>query len=153
MPRPIAPTLAEMTAKAIQILAQNPKGFFVMVEGGQIDWASHDNDAANTIADTVAFDAAVAVAREFAAKVPDTLIIVTADHETGGLALSRAPTGKRGEQGPFSIPGGAAFYAHFPTDGHTPVDVPLTAEGPLAERLAGRHDNTHLYHVMREALQ
>jgi alkaline phosphatase len=81
------PSLAEMTAKALQILSQGRKGFFAMIEGGRIDHASHRNDAAATIKDTVAFDDAVGVALDFARRNPDTLLIVTADHETGGMAL------------------------------------------------------------------
>lgn len=81
------PSLAEMTAKTIEVLSGNPKGFFAMIEGGRIDHASHRNDAAGTIHDTLAFDEAVGVALDFARKNPDTLVIVTADHETGGMAL------------------------------------------------------------------
>jgi alkaline phosphatase len=81
------PSLAEMTLKALQVLSQSPKGFFIMIEGGRIDHAAHRNDAAATIQDTLAFDAAVGVALDFARRTPDTLLIVTADHETGGMAL------------------------------------------------------------------
>lgn len=82
------PSLAEMTAKAIEILSKNEKGFFLMVEGGRIDHAAHDNDAAGVIHDTLAFDEAVGVGLDFLASDPNTLIIVTADHETGGLTLT-----------------------------------------------------------------
>jgi alkaline phosphatase len=81
------PSLAEMTAKTLAVLSRNPKGFFIMVEGGRIDHAAHRNDAPGTIRDTLAFDEAVGVALEFARKNPDTLMIVTADHETAGMAL------------------------------------------------------------------
>jgi len=81
------PSLAEMTAKTLAFLSRNPKGFFAMIEGGRIDHAAHLNDAAGTILDTLAFDEAVGVALEFAGKNPDTLLIVTADHETAGMAL------------------------------------------------------------------
>lgn len=81
------PSLAEMTAKTLEVLAKSPKGFFAMIEGGRIDHAAHRNDAAATIRDTLAFDAAVGVALDFQRKNPDTLLIVTADHETGGMAL------------------------------------------------------------------
>jgi alkaline phosphatase len=80
-------TLAELTAKAIELL-DNKNGFFLMVEGGKIDWAAHANDAAATVTDTLAFDDAVGVGLDFAAKHPDeTLVIVTADHECGGLSI------------------------------------------------------------------
>ncbi|MBN1864603.1 MAG: alkaline phosphatase [Victivallales bacterium] len=76
--------LAEFTAAAVKQLSGSP--FFIMVEGGKIDWACHDNDLLNTVYDTRDFDAAVQVAVDFLAENPDdTLIVVTADHETGGL--------------------------------------------------------------------
>lgn len=85
-------SLAEFTAKGIELL-DNPKGFFMMVEGGKIDWASHANDAVATIYDTLAFDDAVKKAVEFAANRPEeTLIVVTGDHECGGLTLGFAGT-------------------------------------------------------------
>ena len=66
------------------------KGFFLMVEGGQIDWAAHDNDAASLVEEVKDFDSAICVALNFYNEHPDeTLIVVTADHETGGLALGR----------------------------------------------------------------
>lgn len=91
------PSLAEMTGKALQVLSQGPKGFFVMIEGGRIDHAAHRNDAAATIKDTLAFDDAVGVALDFARRNPDTLLIITADHETGGMAL----IGHSGENGEY----------------------------------------------------
>ena len=81
------PSLAQMTAKALDVLSRNPKGFFAVIEGGRIDHASHRNDATGTIHDTLAFDAAVGVALDLARKQPDSLVIVAADHETGGMAL------------------------------------------------------------------
>ena len=81
------PSLAEMTGKTLQVLSQNPKGFFAMIEGGRIDHAAHRNDAAATIRDTLAFDEAVGVVLEFQRTHPDTLLMVTADHETGGMAI------------------------------------------------------------------
>lgn len=80
-------SLAEFTRKGIEVL-DNPKGFFMMVEGGKIDWACHSNDAATSIQETLAFDDAVAEALKFYKNHPDeTLIIVTADHETGGMIM------------------------------------------------------------------
>lgn len=80
-------TLAQLTKKAIQTI-DNPKGFFMMVEGGKIDWACHSNDAACAIGEVIAFSDAVKQAIDFYNAHPDeTLIIVTADHETGGFSL------------------------------------------------------------------
>jgi len=82
------PSLAELTRKAINVLSENQKGFFVMVEGGRIDHAAHQHDAAGIIKDTLAFDDAIKVAYDFYLKHPkETLIIVAADHETGGLGI------------------------------------------------------------------
>ena len=84
--------LADYVEKGIEVL-DSKKGFFMMVEGGKIDWACHANDAASTIHDTIAFDNAVDVAVEFYNKHPeDTLILVTGDHETGGLSIGFAGT-------------------------------------------------------------
>ncbi|UDQ98563.1 alkaline phosphatase [Lentisphaerota bacterium WC36G] len=80
-------SLAQITAKAIEVL-DNDNGFFIMVEGGQIDWSCHENDAATVIHETLAFDKAISVAYEFAQKHPEeTLIVVAGDHETGGLRI------------------------------------------------------------------
>ncbi|MCP4744535.1 MAG: alkaline phosphatase [Desulfobacteraceae bacterium] len=85
-------SLAEFTAKGIELL-DNPKGFFMMVEGGKIDWACHANDGAASIHDTLAFDEAVKHAYDFYKAHPKkTLIVVTGDHETGGMALGFAGT-------------------------------------------------------------
>ncbi len=86
--------LAEMTQVAIDCLKGNPQGFFIMVEGGKIDWSCHANDAVATIRDMMAFDDAIAVAGTFYAQYPnDTLIIITGDHETGGMTVGNARLG------------------------------------------------------------
>lgn len=85
--------LAEVTACAIERLQNDPQGFFIFVEGGKIDWAGHANDAKANIGDTLAFDKAVGEALDFYALHPnETLIVVTGDHETGGLTLGFAGT-------------------------------------------------------------
>lgn len=85
--------LADYVKKGIEVL-DNPKGFFMMCEGGKIDWACHANDAGATINDVLALDNAVAEAKKFYDKHPDeTLIVCTADHETGGLTIGFAATG------------------------------------------------------------
>jgi alkaline phosphatase len=83
--RPEQPTLSEMTAKSIELLSKNPNGFFLMVEGGKIDHALHDTNASNALAETVAFDDAIATAiermRALDPGLENTLIVVTADHD------------------------------------------------------------------------
>ena len=88
------PTLAEFTAKGIELLQDGPNGFFMMVEGGAIDYAGHANDASTNLHEVIAFDMAVEVAVAFARKHPgETLIVVTGDHETGGMTMGFAGTG------------------------------------------------------------
>jgi len=85
-------SLAEFTEKAIELL-DNPRGFFIMVEGGKIDWACHANDATTAIKDTLAFDRAISKAFAFYEQHPqETLIVVTGDHECGGMTLGFAGT-------------------------------------------------------------
>ncbi|MBI9038669.1 MAG: alkaline phosphatase [Bacteroidales bacterium] len=85
-------SLADFTQKGIELL-DNENGFFMMVEGGKIDWACHSNDAATVITETLAFNEAIGQALEFYKSHPDeTLIIVTADHETGGLSVGWSGT-------------------------------------------------------------
>lgn len=83
------PSLAEMTSKALSILEQDEDGFTIMIEGGRIDHASHANDFPSTVQEVLDFDAAVKVALDYAKKDGNTSIVITADHETGGLSLSR----------------------------------------------------------------
>ncbi len=86
-------TLAQFTSRAISLLEKDKDGFFLMVEGGKVDWACHANDARTTFDDMVAFDDAIGVALEFMYHHPwDTLIVVTGDHETGGMTIGWAGT-------------------------------------------------------------
>jgi alkaline phosphatase len=87
-------TLAQFTSRAVSLLEQG-KGFFIMVEGGKVDWACHANDARTVFDEMVAFDDAIGVALEFLKKHPrETLIVVTGDHETGGLSIGWAGAGQ-----------------------------------------------------------
>ncbi|SDM55085.1 alkaline phosphatase [Geoalkalibacter ferrihydriticus] len=89
---PTEPSLAEMTAKAIEILSQNPKGFVLMVEGSQVDWAGHNNDPIYMVTDFLAFDEAVGVAKEFAKNDRKTLVMAYPDHNTGGMTIGHYTT-------------------------------------------------------------
>lgn len=84
--------LDEIVTKSIELLSANKKGFFMVVEGGKIDWACHANDTGAAIVNVLDLDKAVGVAMAFKEKNPDTLIIVTGDHECGGLGLSMGNT-------------------------------------------------------------
>ena len=133
------PPLVVMVKKAIGLLEDKrtdwfvPKrGFFLMVEGSQIDFACHANDAPGCVRQTLLFDQAVEVAMEFALKDKHTLVLVTADHETGGLTI---PSGNLR---------GTNAKAAWSTKGHTATPVPVYAFGPRAEAFAGVYDNTEL---------
>lgn len=89
---PTEPTLAEMTAKAIEILAKDPDGFFLMVEASQVDWACHANDPAHLISDLLMFDEAVKTAVDFAQKDGSTLVLAFSDHNTGGFSVGNMAT-------------------------------------------------------------
>ncbi len=81
------PSLAEMTQKSIDIMARNPKGFVMQVEGGKVDWAAHANDTAGLLYDQIAFDDAIKVALDFAEKDKETLVIITTDHGNANPGL------------------------------------------------------------------
>ncbi|MCW8837615.1 MAG: alkaline phosphatase [Thiovulaceae bacterium] len=151
MDRPFSPSLDLMITKAIEILAKNDKGFFLMVEGGQIDWASHANDAENAMNDTINFDKAVKIAHDFSIEDNETLIIITADHETGGMSTSLVSTGESSEDGPFYMPNGEEFYINWSTTGHTNSNVKVFAHGYNYNLFEGEHENIFIYEVMKES--
>lgn len=91
---PDEPSIAEMTAKALDILSKNEDGFFIMVEGSQVDWAGHQNDPAWMVTDFIAFDDAVKVALDFAMDNGDTMVIAFPDHDCGGLSIAHEQLNK-----------------------------------------------------------
>jgi alkaline phosphatase len=93
------PSLAEMTAKAIELLSQNDSGFFLMVEGSKIDWAAHANDPIGLISEILAFDDAVKIALDYARTANNTMILIMADHATGGLAIGSSFMGSAHSSG------------------------------------------------------
>jgi len=121
------------SSKAIEILNKNKKGFFLMIEGSQIDFAGHLNDAEGVIAETLDFDKAVGVAIDFAKKDGKTLVIVTADHETGGVTITGGDNKSH------------LVNLSFATNDHTAVMVPVYAFGPGAENFEGIYDNTDIF--------
>lgn len=125
--------LPESAGKAIGILSRKPKGFFLMVEGSQIDWAAHVNFADTVIDETLDFDKAVGVALDFAKKDGHTLVIVTADHETGGVTITGGDMQAK------------TVKLSFSTKDHTAVMVPVYAFGPGAEKFAGIYNNIDIF--------
>ena len=118
------------TGKALELLSEDGDGFFVMVEGSQIDWGGHDNNQEYVLQETLDFDAAVKVALDFAQKDGETLVVVTADHETGGMMILNGNI----EEG--------RVETIFTTGGHTGIIIPVFAYGPGAELFTGFYDNT-----------
>ncbi len=155
------PSLAMMTEKALAILSKNPKGFFLMVEGGRIDHAGHERNLSKIMADTLAFDEAVKVALDSASLSNDTLVIVTADHECGGLVLQpeNLANYESGAVDPIFASGTAKtpgprydFITEMEEATHTAMDVPVMASGPGAKKVShGRLDNTQIFEIMKEA--
>ncbi len=133
--------LPEATEMAVGRLAGNLEGFFLMVEGSQIDWASHDNDTEYLVSETVDFDKAVGKALDFAEKDGETLVIITADHETGGFSIL-----KGGPHNP-------EIKGAFASGKHTGVMVPVFAYGPGAEFFSGIYENTEIFEKMKALLE
>jgi alkaline phosphatase len=128
-----APRLADMVKAALPRLSANPKGFFLMVEGARIDWASHLSNPAGVMKELTNLDAAVAFAKDFARQHGRILVLVTADHETGGLVVEPAKQAKEAPSVKWTNPGG-----------HTANPVHVFAFGPGAERFTGEMDNTQI---------
>jgi alkaline phosphatase len=115
------PTPVEMSAKALELLNQDPDGFFLMIEGGQIDWAGHNNDAGVMLHELLRFDEAICTVMDWVSKRDDTLLLVTADHETGGFGFSYAG---RPIPAPVTLEGQAARGKQFaPNFNYAPQDL------------------------------
>jgi alkaline phosphatase len=136
-----AGTLRKMTETALDILDRDPDGFFLMVENEESDTQSHDNMGSETITtEMLDFDEVVRLALDYQAEHPGTLVLVTGDHETGGLSL---PYGAGLER---------AAFAAWATPGHTGVLIPIFASGPGAERFGGIIRNDQVGQVLLELL-
>ncbi|HNQ81566.1 MAG: alkaline phosphatase [Acidobacteriota bacterium] len=129
---PPEPTLAGMTVEAIRRLGRNRRGFFLLVEGSLIDSRAHDNLLEETLDQTLKFDEAVGAALDFAKKDGRTLVVVTADHDTGGLSVVDGTVD------------GAVLKVTWGGDNHTGEAVPLFAFGPGAGLFGGFKDNTEI---------
>jgi alkaline phosphatase len=133
------PLLAGATREAIQKLSSaSGKGFFLMVEGAKIDYAGHANSLPGSVLETLSFDLAVAEALKFADSNGETLVVVTGDHETGGLTLV---DGNKSA---------GLITAQYMTDDHTPIMLPVYSYGPFAHRFTGVYENTQFFHIIKE---
>lgn len=122
--------LSLMTQKAVEVLDQNPKGFFLMVEASQVDWEAHDNDANGIIAETHDMNGAMQWLIDYQESHPELLLVWVADHETGGFSILG------------DLPTGDSLETAFTTNHHTAQMIPLFAIGPEAENFQGVYDNT-----------
>jgi alkaline phosphatase len=128
------------TNTAINILNNNKKGFFLMVEGSQVDWGGHAGSTIYVVEDMLDLDRTVGVALEFAAKNKETLVVVTSDHETGGMTIL---------EGNYET---GMVKGEFTTGGHTGIMVPVMAFGPGAEEFTGIMDNTEVHGKIKKLL-
>jgi len=170
---------ADLLAKSLELLSQDPDGFFLVAESDDLDSAGHEHDGRAVIRTGKTVNDMVEVVQEFRETHPDVLLIVTADHETGGMTIenkwekntnsdgddpvpyygdgSRNFAGPNGEvpprSGPFKIKGtNREFKVDWTTPEHTGGMVPVTAVGPLSELFSGVHQNTHVFDVAQQAL-
>ncbi len=128
--------LQEATEKALEILSKDEDGFFLMVEGSQIDWGGHQNNTSYVVGEMLDFDKMIGEVLEFAVKDRETLVIVTADHETGGMAVLKSDISK------------GFVKANYGTGGHTGVMVPVFAFGSGAQEFMGIYENTAIFDKM-----
>ncbi len=135
------PHLSEMTSAALIILSNDPDGFFLMVEGGMIDWAGHDNIIEDNIFETLEFAKAFQVVYDWAKNRNDTLVIVTADHECGGLKVVRE---RRKGLMPEVI---------WTSTDHTGANVPIYTTGPGEKEFIGVIDNTQIFLITMGLVQ
>lgn len=131
--------LPETVERALDVLEKDEDGFFLMVEGSKIDMSAHVNDFPETVREVLDFDRAVGVVLEWMKKNPDTLLVVTADHQTGGLSLLGGDKKTGRAEGKFT------------TLGHSGVAVPVYATGVGADSFTGIMDNTGLAPKIRRA--
>jgi alkaline phosphatase len=143
------PGLGEMLGQALRILTGDPDGFVLVVEGGRIDHAEHENDLARALGEFMAFDQALGKAMEYQASDSTLTIVVTADHDTGGPALTAA--GYAGYP-PASEAAGIAEegfgFVRWLAEDHTGTMVPIFARGPGEDLFSGIKDNTDVCRAM-----
>ena len=134
------PILMESTMKAIEML-DNKKGFFLMVEGSQIDDWCHRNKVGYMCEELFDFDKVIGAVLEWAAKDGETLVVVTGDHNTGGLTLLKGSIEER------------TVKVHFSTKGHDGIALPVFAFGPGAEAFAGVHENGEIGQIVKRLMK
>ena len=137
--------LEKATSIGVDFLSSGEHGYFLMVEGSQIDWAGHGNNVEYMITEMNDFEQAVRSVMEYAEKDGETLVIVTADHETGGFTLGAS--GQNGYNADYSV-----IDPTFATTNHSAALVPVFAYGPGASSFMGVYENTEIFHKVVELL-
>ena len=139
--------LPRATSLAIESLSDNTNGFFLMIEASQIDWEAHGNRAEGVIAEVLDFEQAITAALEFAESDGNTLVVVTADHETGGFALGpyKDPETGRGNSNQIG--------PTFATGSHSATLIPVFAYGTGSELFNGVYDNTEIFLKMKSLVE
>ncbi|MCD4735947.1 MAG: alkaline phosphatase [Bacteroidales bacterium] len=127
--------------KAVEILSKNTEGFFLMIEGSQIDWEAHKNNTEFIVEEVLDFDRTVGKMLDFAEKNGETLVIITADHETGGMAVNNGDFDKKN------------IDAHYTSRDHTGIPVPVFTFGPDASAYSGIYENTDLFYKMMKSFE
>lgn len=140
-------SLAQMTQTATEILDNDEDGFFLMVEASQVDWAGHDNDGPEVVAEMQDMNSALKWMLDYRESHPDVLVLWVSDHETGGMAIGYGVSGHEREgvnvdYGPTAQKGRMEFG--WTSDGHTGQMIPAFAIGPGAEHFSGVYDNTDI---------
>src|SRR5690606_28294540 len=132
--------LAVATRNGLQFLESKDKPFFLMVEGAKIDSYAHANNVAGVVTEGIDFDTAITEAIAFADRTGNTLVVITADHETGGMTL---PQGNLED---------SIVEGDFTTDDHTASMVPIFAYGPRSQEFQGISENNEVYHKIIKVL-
>lgn len=142
--------LQKASALAIDYFRKSDKPYFLMIEGSYIDWGGHAEDAQMMIQEVVDFDRTIGVVLDKVATNPNTLTVVTADHETGGVAIGKYY--EKNEAGDrVEVPDTLGVYFH--DDQHTAAMVPVFAKGYKEEVFSGVYPNNMIYHKLKEVLQ
>lgn len=132
--------LQQATEKSLDFLdRRSDEGFFIMIEGSQIDWGGHSNDTKYIISEMLEFEKVIAEALEFAERDGSTLVVVTSDHETGGFAIN--PGSRMND-----------IQGAFTTKSHTALMIPVFAEGPGEELFRGIYDNTEIFYKLKSLM-
>lgn len=138
--RDYLPAAGEYAAKTLSERGE-AEGFFLMIEGSQIDWGGHANNADYIVSEMLDFDETVGRVLDFAERDGETLVIITADHETGGFAINKGSKMAAGE-----------LKTAFTTGSHTADLIPVFAYGPGASAFGGIYENTAIFDKMKAAL-